>query len=576
VTTTPPVRPEAWDRVATLTSVPDPVAELEVGVTVAPTHGDDEPPRKSAATMLVDLAQARYRLGLSDDDDVFAVPVNGPQVLRLLRGGRGSLRAELASAYFTATGRAAPQQALADALLVLDGKARELEPEPLALRVAEDAGDLYLDMGDATGRALRVTSSGWTITDRPPVWFRRSALTGALPVPVSGDGLTDLWNLLNVAEADRPLVLAWLIAALHPSIPHAIVALVGEQGVGKTTAARILAGILDPSPAQVRKAPRDVEGWVVAATGSWIAAIDNISAIAPWWSDALCRAVTGDGDVRRRLYSDSDLSVFAFRRAVILTGIDLGALRGDLAERLVRVELDLITPSDRRTDRDMADTWEQAHPRILGAILDLAVEVIREADHLHLDGLPRMADFARLLAAVDHVMGTQGFDRYMGQADSLAGDVVASEPVVAAILSTINTEWTGSAADLLPLITPEGRPPRDWPTNPRSLTAILRRNAPALRRLGWQVTSAEDSHTKVLRWRLAPPTYGEAGDSTPAIPATPANPTPLRASAGVAGMDSAPSQDDNPCPHGMPGGHLPDAFIDGALACPQCRKAGAA
>lgn len=562
--TTPPSKPEAWTRAPVPTVEP-----VEAAVEVA---DDDAPPRKSAATFLVDLAQSRYRLGLADDEDVFAVPVTGPQVVRLLRGGRGSMRAELASAYFAATGRAAPQQALADALLVLDGKARDLDPEPLWLRVAERRGDLYLDLGDASGRAVRVTPSGWEMTDRPPVWFRRSALTGPLPVPVAGAGLDDLWQLLNVAEPDRPLVLAWLVAALHPSIPHPIVALVGEQGVGKTTAARVLAGILDPSPAQVRKAPRDVEGWVVAATGSWVAAIDNVSAIPAWWSDALCRAVTGDGDVRRRLYSDSDLAVFAFRRAVILTGIDLGALRGDLAERLVRVELDVIDARSRRTDRYVADAWTEAHPRILGAVLDLAVDVMRTVEQLHLDTLPRMADFARLLAAVDHVLGTRGFDRYMAQADTLAGDVVASEPVVAAIVERITGPFEGPAADLLALVTPEGRVGRDWPSTPRALTAVLRRNSPALRRLGWTVKASDDPHAKVLRWHLAPPAYVDGGEWTPATPATPANPAPLRVSAGVAGMESPPSQDDETCPHGMRGGRLPDLFVGGALACPECRQ----
>jgi hypothetical protein len=42
-----------------------------------------------------------------------------------------------------------------------------------------------------------------------------------------------------------------------------------------------------------------------------------------WLSDAICRAVTGDADVRRRLDSDGDLAIFAFRHVVMLTGIDL-------------------------------------------------------------------------------------------------------------------------------------------------------------------------------------------------------------------------------------------------------------
>lgn len=60
-------------------------------------------------------------------------------------------------------------------------------------------------------------------------------------------------------------------------------------------------------------------------------ALDNVSLIEPWLSDALCRAVTGDGLVRRALYTNSDVSVLAFRRAVLLNGISLAGLRGDLA-----------------------------------------------------------------------------------------------------------------------------------------------------------------------------------------------------------------------------------------------------
>ena len=74
-----------------------------------------------------------------------------------------------------------------------------------------------------------------------------------------------------------------------------------------------------------RKPPRDPESWVTAAAGSWYVGIDNLSDVRPWLSDSICRAVTGDGDVRRKLYTDGELAVFAFRRCVCLNGIDLGA-----------------------------------------------------------------------------------------------------------------------------------------------------------------------------------------------------------------------------------------------------------
>jgi len=74
-----------------------------------------------------------------------------------------------------------------------------------------------------------------------PVLFQRTELTDALPEPQSGGRLDTLWTLINVTEADRPIVLAWLTTALlRPDLPHQILAMFGEQGAGKSSASRAL------------------------------------------------------------------------------------------------------------------------------------------------------------------------------------------------------------------------------------------------------------------------------------------------------------------------------------------------
>jgi hypothetical protein len=81
---------------------------------------------------------------------------------------------------------------------------------------------------------------------------------------VHGGDLATLWRWLNVAEADRPLHAARLIAALFTDLPHPMLGIFGEQGTGKTTAARVLASLLDPGPVPVRKPRR----WQRRSSGS--------------------------------------------------------------------------------------------------------------------------------------------------------------------------------------------------------------------------------------------------------------------------------------------------------------------
>jgi hypothetical protein len=131
----------------------------------------------------------------------------------------------------------------------------------------------------------------------------------------------------------------------------------GEQGTGKSSATRALVSLLEPGPAPLRTGPRDLPDWIVAASGSRVVGLDNVSGMPPWLSDALCRGVTGEGLVRRALFTDDALSVLFFRRVVVMNGIDLGIGRGDLADRMLVAELERITEDHRRLDADVAARW---------------------------------------------------------------------------------------------------------------------------------------------------------------------------------------------------------------------------
>jgi hypothetical protein len=96
-----------------------------------------------------------------------------------------------------------------------------------------------------------------------------------------------------------------------------------------------------------------------------------------------------------------------------------------------------------------------------------------------------MADFARVLAALDKLHGTESLRTYLRQRGRVVEDVLEADGVAAEVREL--ADWQGTAGDLLKRITPEGTRPRDWPTNPRALVARLKRLVPALGQVGTQI-----------------------------------------------------------------------------------------
>jgi hypothetical protein len=462
---------------------------------------DDDPQAKR----LVKMAEERFKFGRAEDDEPFAVPVAGPKIVRLLRGGRNSLRAELSLAFYKQYDKVPNSSALADALTILQALA-QLEPrQQLHVRVASAGPATYLDLGDESGRAVEIGATGWKVVQAPPVLFKRPE--GLLPLvePISCGA--EIWQeLLNIKDDDElSIVLAWLVAALKPNIPHCVLLLMGQQGAAKTWAAKTIAGAIDPSSAQVVGVPKDQQDWTVAAAATYVVSVDNLSRISEWLSDAICRASTGEGLRRRALYTDSALSILSFRRSVILTGIDLGGLKPDLSDRLLTVELQEIGEEARREDEEVAATFGELAPYLLGSVLDLAVQVRQTP--VNLARKPRMADFARILASVDQIRGTDGFEVYLEQRNRLQREAAEGDQVAVKVLHFIATRpgvWEGTATDLLEKLTPE-RPPANWPKTPRGLTGALRRITIPLRASGVEVEFLpRTTHTAPAGLRLVP------------------------------------------------------------------------
>lgn len=427
-----------------------------------------------------------------------SVVVNGH--LETWRLNAKGFRAWLARRHFEETGRAPRAQALQDTLSVLAGRAAyEGNVAEVHVRVASTSRAIYLDLADTDRQVIEVTPDGWRILSAPPVRFERPKAMLALPIPTRGGSIDELLRLLNTAVGDCQSMLmiqAWLLSVLQPSGARPLLAIHGEQGSAKSTAALLLKRVIDPSCAPLRSEPRDVGDLAIAANHSCVLAYDNLSALAPWLSDALCRLSTGGGLSKRELYSDSDETILESKRSVVLTGIEDLVTRPDLLDRSIVILLQSIQPAKRRTEEEILHEFDAAHPRILGALLDAAVSGLQNLSNAPRAGLPRMADFARWVAACSPALGCPpnafllAYSANRGAANGIA--LESSAVALAALRLVDRGYFEGTAQEVLAeleRIESSARTARrEWPRTARGLAAALRRAAPNLREVGVDVT----------------------------------------------------------------------------------------
>ncbi|MHC5902872.1 ATP-binding protein [Streptomyces sp. S6] len=464
-------------------------------------HADSEGGKKPpAAARIVAMAREEYRFVMSPDGRPYAVALTGPNVALPLRN-KGGLRQRLARQFADAwPGEVASQSALADAMTVLEGIAADTDPVPVNLRVGRAPdGAVVVDLGSSDGRAVVVTPLGWEVVDQAPVLFRRSGAMAPMPEPVlDGDGLAKLHALLNMDTSAFRMLVAWLVSAWIPDIPHPAMVCKGEQGTGKSKAAQMFINLIDPSPAAKRSQPRDGKEWSRQAFSSWALCLDNVSTIPPWLSDTLCKAVTGDGVVERALFTDDDVVVLTFRRVLAMTTIEAGTLAGDLAERVLMLDLQLIDSVRRRSEEELDATFDVVRPAVLGALFDVLACVLAVLPSIKLDSMPRMADFARVLAAVDRTQGWNTLGDYLATSANVATDAMEGDAFAMAIAALVDRTgtWQGTAGQLLEALPMPLVRPKNWPVDATRAGGRVKRLAPLLRSVGITVDDTQRSRDR--------------------------------------------------------------------------------
>ena len=465
----------------------------------AEVEAEEDEHKPTQAENLIRCAEGADLFHTPGGDSYATVPVNDHRETHPVKAK--GFRRWLVRAYFEKYDRPPGNQALQDALGLLEARADFDGPErEVYVRSAEHGGNIYIDLADEGWRVAEITPAGWRVVEgeATPVRFRRPRGMLALPTPRGhddGDGCDGLLRrFFNVKrDEDLRLIVAWLVAALRPTGPYPVLLFQGEQGSAKSTAERLVRALVDPSAAPLRTTPRSEHDLFIAADNAHVVALDNISTLQPWLSDALCRLSTGGGFSTRTLYADREEELFDGMKPAILNGITDVATRPDLLDRAVVVSLPPIPDEERRPESELWRRFDETCPAILASLFDAVAGALRSVASVRLEGMPRMADFAVWATAAEDSLGWESgtfMAAYVGNRQEAADTALDADPVAGAVLELMRDreEWTGTASELwtaLGELVDEGvRHTKSWPGAPNALAGRLKRLAPTLRGAG--------------------------------------------------------------------------------------------
>lgn len=491
-------------------------------------HCDGAPSEEvvTVADKLISLARTRCQFMRDGQREPYAVfeVAGARQVHGVLSSGFSDY---LSHAYYREHDRAPAESSLKMALATLRGQAQfEGVACDVFTRIAKTEVGYWLDFCNDAWQCVRVTASGWAVVagEGAPL-FTRSSSMRPLPLPERGGSLEALWPLVNIPEDDRLMVQTWMLECLRADTPHVVLELVGEQGSVKSTTQKFLRRLIDPNQADLRAAPKSVEDVWIAARNSHIVSLENLSHLQPLYQDALCVLATGGGYSARKLYTDADETIHELRKPIVLNGISVIVTAQDLLDRCLHI--DLPTIQNRELAGDMEDRFNAVHAKLLGALLDLFVQVPAKLPSVEIapEHRPRMADFAALGEAVFRVHGEPAgafLNRYNAKRKDGVLRTIDASPVGAALSAYLADTpgcFNGTLSELLVLLEPYRPNGEAWPRSAKGLGDSLRRLAPALRLIGFECTSQEKTGG-VIRWHIS--AMPQAGKPCPANPASPA------------------------------------------------------
>jgi hypothetical protein len=327
-------------------------------------------------------------------------------------------------------------------------------------------------------------------------------------------------ELTNIKDHQHKVLLkTYIVSLLVPEIQHAILLLHGDPGSAKTTLYRMIKLLVDPSKAQLLTLHNDRSEFIQQLSHNHVAFYDNVKHVPEWLSDEACKAVTGIGHTKRKLYTDDEDIVYEYMRCLGFNGINVSLVEPDALDRSILIDVTRIPKEKVKEKSEIMAEFEELLPKLLGYLLDIIVKAMQIRPTIKLNDLPRMADFAKWCEAISRAMGYENMEfinAYYKNIGKQNIEVIEAHPLgsgVTKLVEELENEaklpWEGSPTNLLDLldstVTDRVKNQRLWP---KSANALVRRlntiKANLLEGLGISVTisritTGNKKNTSIIR-----------------------------------------------------------------------------
>ena len=367
--------------------------------------------KKKPAEMLLDLTNDANIVFFKDQYKIPHTLITIGEHTEILRVESNAFRRYLTKLYYDSEGKVIGSETIQNVTNVLQAKAEyEGVTYPLSLRVAwHNDGSIYYDMTDDKWQCVRISKNGWELLDKTPIpmFTRYKQTQQAEPDRNYQEDILDRFlQLTNLKEEeDKILLSVYIITLFIPDIPHTISQIHGEKGSAKSTLQTFIKILVDPAKPRLLTIYNDTKEFIQQLAHNYVAFYDNMKYNPRWLSDEACKAVTGVGSTKRKLYSDDDDIVYEYRRCLGFNGINLGLTEPDILDRSMMIELQRIRREYTKQDSEIMAEFLELRPKLLGFVFDTLVKALEIKPTIKLNDLPRMADFAIWGEAIARAMG---------------------------------------------------------------------------------------------------------------------------------------------------------------------------